>query len=253
MSPRQAAFRAAYRERIAPAYSGLLHVGLIYLIGGAMLFVAIRHIHGPTWAEWLVVPGVAVLCNIFEWFLHAQIMHRPRKGLMGIYKRHTLAHHQFFTQEAPCHESTRDYRIVFFPPYAFITFLAMSAVGAAVLNAIWSSNAAWLLICTTTGMYMNYEFFHWGCHVPDDRIVRHIPFMNTIRRHHIAHHDTAIMMTKNMNLTYPFADWLFGTSDLDRGLLGHLFNGYDTRFVKPIPSKRRGGAARDAAAAMAAE
>ena len=24
-----------------------------------------------------------------------------------------------------------------------------------------------------------------------------------------------------MNLTYPIADWLFGTSDLDRGLLGH--------------------------------
>jgi hypothetical protein len=27
-------------------------------------------------------------------------------------------------------------------------------------------------------------------------------------------------------------DWLFGTSDLDRGLVGHLLNGYDTRFVK---------------------
>jgi hypothetical protein len=27
-------------------------------------------------------------------------------------------------------------------------------------------------------------------------------------------------------------DWLFGTSDLDRGLIGHLLNGYDTRFVK---------------------
>jgi hypothetical protein len=27
-------------------------------------------------------------------------------------------------------------------------------------------------------------------------------------------------------------DWLFGTSDLDRGLLGHIFNGYDTAHVK---------------------
>ena len=35
-----------------------------------------------------------------------------------------------------------------------------------------------------------------------------------------------------MNLTFPIMDWLFGTSDLDRGLLGHLLNGYDTRFVK---------------------
>ena len=35
-----------------------------------------------------------------------------------------------------------------------------------------------------------------------------------------------------MNLTFPIMDWLFGTSDLDRGLLGHVFNGYDVRYVK---------------------
>jgi hypothetical protein len=40
------------------------------------------------------------------------------------------------------------------------------------------------------------------------------------------------MMEVNMNLTFPIADWLFGTSDLDRGIIGHLFNGYDTRFLK---------------------
>lgn len=243
MPVRQAEFRASYRAQIAPAYNGLAHVLLIYVIGGAMLWYAIRQIDTPNWAEWCVVPVVFLLCNLFEWFLHAQIMHRPRKGLMGIYRRHTLAHHQFFTQHEPFHDTTRDYRIVFFPPYALITFLAMSAVGAFVLDVLWSSNAAWLLICTTTGVYLNYEFFHWCCHVRDDRIVRHIPFVNTIRRHHIAHHDTSIMMTKNMNLTYPIADWLFGTSDLDRGLLGHLFNGYDTRFVKRSIRRTRVGAA----------
>ena len=35
-----------------------------------------------------------------------------------------------------------------------------------------------------------------------------------------------------MNLTFPIMDWLFGTSDLDRGLFGHLFNGHDMRFIK---------------------
>jgi hypothetical protein len=35
-----------------------------------------------------------------------------------------------------------------------------------------------------------------------------------------------------MNLTFPVMDWVFGTSDLNRGLLGHVFNGYDSRFVK---------------------
>jgi hypothetical protein len=40
------------------------------------------------------------------------------------------------------------------------------------------------------------------------------------------------MMEVNMNLTFPIADWLFGTSDLDRGLVGTLLNGYDARFLK---------------------
>ena len=75
----------------------------------------------------------------------------------------------------------------------------------------------------------------------DNAFVRRCPFVNTLRRHHRAHHDQAIMMQKNMNLTFPIADWLFGTSDLDRGLLGHLFNGYDTRHVKP--RRRRAAAA----------
>jgi hypothetical protein len=56
--------------------------------------------------------------------------------------------------------------------------------------------------------------------------------VNTLRRHHSAHHNQSIMMERNMNLTFPIADWLFGTSDLNRGLFGHIFNGYSTRYVK---------------------
>jgi hypothetical protein len=41
------------------------------------------------------------------------------------------------------------------------------------------------------------------------------------------------MMGYNMNLTFPIADWILGSSDLNRGLLGHLFNGYSVRHVKP--------------------
>jgi hypothetical protein len=50
-------------------------------------------------------------------------------------------------------------------------------------------------------------------------------------------------MGMNMNLTYPIADWLFGTSDLDRGLIGHVFNGYDNRFIKRNLKKPRATAA----------
>ncbi|HEX3861621.1 MAG TPA: sterol desaturase family protein [Stellaceae bacterium] len=242
MSERQQAFRASYRPRISPWYSGLLHVAVIYAIGIAVWSYGIPRIHQPNWAEWLVVPVVFLACNLFEWWIHRFVMHRPVAGLMGIYRRHTLAHHQFFTDTEPSIDSTRDFRITFFPPYALVTFIAMSTPPAVVLGYLWSANAGWLLLCTTVGMYMNYEFFHWCCHVKNDRVVRHLPFINTIRRHHIAHHDQAIMMERNMNLTYPIADWLFGTSDLRRGLVGHVFNGYGTAYLRADLQQQRSDA-----------
>ena len=242
MPNRQAAFRADYRPRISPWYNGWLHVAVIYAIGGAALWYFIPHIHSPAWTDWLIVPLTVLATNVFEWWIHRFVMHRPVKGFMGIYRRHTLAHHQFFTDKEPTLDDQRDFRITFFPPYALITFIAMSVPAAVLVSLVWSSNAAWLLMCSTVGMYLNYELFHWCCHVKDDSLVRHIPFINTIRRHHIAHHNPAIMMDMNMNLTYPISDWLFGTSDLDRGLLGHVFNGYDTSHVKHNLKKTRASA-----------
>jgi hypothetical protein len=252
MPRRQEAFRADYRTRISPWYSGLLHVFVVYAIGAAALAYAIPRIHGPSWLEWSIVPVVFLASNAFEWWIHRFVMHRPVIGFMGIYRRHTLAHHQFFTDSEPTIDDSRDFRITFFPPYALVTFIALSVPPAFILGALWSANAGLLLICTTVGIYLNYEFFHWGCHVKDDRFIRHVPLMNTIRRHHIAHHNQAIMMEKNFNLTYPIADWLFATTDLDRGLLGHVFNGYDSRHVRTDLKKARAGADEPGIAAVQA-
>jgi hypothetical protein len=68
--------------------------------------------------------------------------------------------------------------------------------------------------------------------VPENALVRRLPLVNTIRRHHAAHHNMGIMMHCNMNLTLPIADWAMKTSDLTRGLAGHLFNGYGDEHVK---------------------
>ena len=232
MSKRQAEFRAEYRPRISPWYSGVLHVVVIYAIGFAALAYCIPRIHQPSWAEWLVLPVVFLASNAFEWWIHRFVMHRPIKGFMGIYKRHTLAHHQFFTHIEPTVDNTRDFRIVFFPPYALVAFMALSLPPAGLLMLLGLPNAGWLLLITNVALYLNYELFHYCCHVKDDRLVRRIPVVNSLRRHHIAHHNTALMMERNFNLTYPIADWFFGTSDLACGLLRHLFNGYDTRFVR---------------------
>jgi hypothetical protein len=237
MPDRQEAFRADYRAHIAPGYSGAIHVAVICAIGIGTLWYLIRRIENPTILDWMVVPATFVATNIFEWWIHRFVMHRPVKGFMGIYRRHTLAHHQFFTQLEPTIGDTRDFRITFFPPYALVTFIAISTVPAVILGILVSRNAGLLLMCTTVGVYLNYEFFHWCCHVKNDRLIQRIPLVNTIRRHHIAHHDPAIMMEMNMNLTYPIADWLFGTSDVNRGLIGVLLNGYSKKHLRILQRK----------------
>ena len=239
MSQRQLAFRADYRIRISPAYRGWVHVALIYLLGAAAIWVSARQITAPRWFEWLVIPAAFALSNVFEWWIHKYVMHRPVKGLMGIYRRHTLAHHEFFTDDEPTLDSTRDFRIVFFPPYALVTFMTLSLLPAAILILLGAPNAGWLLLITNTALYLNYELFHFCCHVKDDALVRRIPLVNSIRRHHIAHHNPAIMMERNFNLTYPVADWFFGTSDLNCGLIKHVFNGYDTSKVRQDLVRRR--------------
>ncbi|HEY6434712.1 MAG TPA: hypothetical protein VIZ17_22285 [Acetobacteraceae bacterium] len=231
MTRRQQAFRADFRARIADAYSGWAHVVLISVIGLAAIWYCARHVGHPAWYEWLVVPASFCIANTFEWWIHRYVMHRPVPGFMGIYRRHTLAHHQFFTDLEPSFDNTRDFRIVFFPPYALVAFIGLSIPPAAILMLLGLRDAGWLLLITNVALYLNYELFHYCCHVKDDRIVRHIPLVNSIRRHHIAHHNTSIMMERNFNLTYPIADWFFSTSDLNCGLLRHVFNGYDRRYV----------------------
>ena len=235
MSERQRNYRQIYRERIASWYNGWLHIAVIYTLGSIALYVYIAHIDKVQWWEWLAVPVVFLVSNIFEWWIHGYMMHRPRswKGARAIYTRHTLMHHQFFTNKEMRFAGHLDWRVTVFPPYALVVFILITIPAALLLGWLFSSNVGWLTMCTTTSIYLIYEFMHFCCHVEENAFVRHCPFVNTIRRHHTAHHNQSIMMERNMNLTFPIADWLFGTSDLNRGLLGHLFNGYDTRYVKP--------------------
>lgn len=232
---KQALFRSAYRERIETWYNGFVHVFIIYAIGLVALAWFASNVTAPIrWYHLAVIPVVVVISNILEWAMHLYVMHRPRKNAIAraIYNRHTLMHHQFFTQENYTIEGIRDFRIVFFPPYTEIAALLIAAPGSLFLGAILGANAGWFSMITVVSLYMIYELFHLCCHVQDNWFVRNMPFVNTIRRHHVAHHDQSIMMDRNMNLTFPIADWLFGTGDLDRGLLGTMFNGYSDRHVR---------------------
>ena len=102
-----------------------------------------------------------------------------------------------------------------------------------LMGMLLGPNAGYISFMTMIAHYLVYETFHFCCHIPDNAWVRRLPFINTIRRHHAAHHNLGIMMHKNMNLTFPLTDWFMGTSDVKRSLLGTLFNGLDETHVDP--------------------
>ena len=118
LGEKQKAFRQSYRSRIGGWYNGMLHVAVIYIIGITAMWIYIQHIDNVLWWEWLTIPVVGLACNLFEWYLHRQVMHRPLKwkGFRAIYDRHTLNHHQFFTDQEMRFRNQADWRVTFFPP-----------------------------------------------------------------------------------------------------------------------------------------
>jgi hypothetical protein len=234
MTERQRKFREQYKAEISPLYNGILHVLITYGTGGLAIWYCLGRMQSPTW-EWLLVVPVFVAGNFVEWFMHRHVMHRRIDvfALRAIYERHTRQHHQYFTDLEQTIDTTREFRIVFFPWRVLMT-IGGGGAGLGLLAAmLLGANAGYVVAITMVGHYLIYETFHYCCHVHDNWFVRHMPFINTIRRHHTAHHNMGIMMKYNMNLTFPIADWVLGTTDLNRGLIGHMFNGYSEKHVKP--------------------
>ena len=233
-SERVAKFRQQYHARLTGWYNGYVHMLVVAATSLAVLYLCIRHIHDVTPLEWLTVPVAFVMMNAFEWHLHKNIMHRPSDNnlLQAIYRYHMLNHHQYFTDEDMTFQNHRDIRITVFPAYAVTVFVLIAVPIAAALGFLISPNVGWLFVSVAAVLALVYEFIHLCCHMEENWFVRNFPLINTARRHHTAHHNTRLMQEVNMNVTFPIADWWFGTSDLDRGLLGHLFNGYDTSHLK---------------------
>lgn len=233
MSDRQRRFREQYKSNISPLYNGLLHIGVMYAVGLGAIWYCLNQLQGATW-EWLILIPVFIAGNFVEWAMHMYVMHRRIDvfALRAIYERHTREHHQYFTDNDITIDTAREFRIVFFP-WRVLMVLGVGGIGLGLLaTLIFNANAGYIVFMTMVGQYVIYETFHYCCHVHENAFVRNMPFINTIRRHHTAHHNQGIMMHYNMNLSFPIADWFMGTSDLRRGLFGHLFNGYDESHIK---------------------
>ena len=205
--------RAEFREtRIPKHYSGYVHLATIVAFSGAVAAVSLAMLNDVKPAEWLTIPLTFLYCNLAEYLGHRGPMHRKTRFLAGIFQRHTVEHHSFFTDEAICFDSPRDYRAVLFPPILLLFFFGFFAVPVgAILYFLVSPNACFLFVFTAILYYLNYELFHFSYHVNPQSWLGRVPVIRRLRRNHVAHHNKALMTRYNFNITYPICDTLFGT------------------------------------------
>ncbi len=197
-------FREKYRiEHVGPRYSGPLHLVFTSALALGTIALALSRVHTPGWAL-LTVPATFLYANVIEYFGHKGPMHKPTRLLRLVYRRHLLEHHAFFTDARMQTDSTRDYKMVLFPPLLIVFFFGVFALPAGLLlSALAGTNVAALFVATAMGYFLSYEWLH---------LAYHLGHGGPLRRHHAAHHDPAQMGRFNFNITFPVCDLIFGTA-----------------------------------------
>jgi hypothetical protein len=204
-------YRDRYRaEKIPRRYSGVLHLCATFTLGLGIIIWAILHLHDVRAVEWLTVPITFIIANLGEYHFHRRPMHHRRAYAKMLYERH-MNHHAFYTVEAMAAESTRDYHIVLFPPWVLAVVLFYVAPVALLFSLFFPHNVPFLFAITAMTYFLNYELLHFAYHQPAGSFLRRIPGVERLSRLHTVHHDPALMATHNFNITYPIADWIFGT------------------------------------------
>ena len=202
------------RDRLAPAiprrYHPLPYFGAANLVALVAIAGALAALHDVQGWEWLVVPVAFLVANLAEYRVHRGPMHHRRPPWTILYVRHVRQHHVYFDDRHMATRNAREYFWVFFPWWA-VALVVITAALFALPLALLSRNAALLFFAIAIGYYLTYEWLHLSHHLPpESRIGRLAPLVR-LRRLHAAHHDPALMASRNFNITFPIGDWLFGT------------------------------------------
>jgi hypothetical protein len=210
-------FRKRYlADEVSANYNGWLHFAVTTIGSLAAIGFAISRVRSPSWAELAAVPVFFLIANLAEYFGHRGPMHHRRPGLMVIFERHTLQHHQYYTHDAMAADSPRDFKMVLFPPIMLVFFLGlMAAPIGLVLGLVFSANLGWLFVATGVSYFLTYEWLHWSYHQPIESWIGRLALVRRLRRHHTIHHNLERMAKTNFNITFPIADTLFGTNARD--------------------------------------
>lgn len=235
---RSRAFRKSYVDSTPGWYRGEMHLGFTLIFTTSVIVYCASRLHNVSWQEWVyVVVPMFLFGNWAEWAGHRYLLHSPRSVLKSAYKRHVSTHHQFFSHRTLEYNGQKEWRALLFPPFAPVLFVFAALPPALVVGMLWSANAGYIAMLTMASYFLMYEGLHTLSHV-EHPLLDHFPLVNTVRRMHILHHNPDFMHTRNFNLTFPICDALFGTSDLDKGVIATLFNGMSDAARKPEDRER---------------
>jgi len=180
--------------------AGTTGIGVAVLVVSTVQLIRLGTTH---FTDWLVVPGVFLLANFFEWRVHKHVLHRRRWPFQVIYDKHTPMHHMVYVEEDMALRSTKEFRLVLIP--------AAGVLGI-VLAASPIAPAGWLFLLTASLYMVSYEVLHLCYHAPQDSFIGRLAFIRVMRAHHAKHHDPRFMQKWNFNVTVPLFDWLMGTT-----------------------------------------
>lgn len=170
-------------------------------------------------AAWLLLPGVWLFANFFEWTVHRYPMHRPLFPRI-MYRNHAQLHHLAFTEETMAMNEPRELSLVMMPWYTIaLLFIAVSPV-AAVAALFGGVPVAGIFYAGAISYFVLYEMLHALYHVPPEHLARYglgpEGWFKRLRAHHTHHHTLRRMAHVNFNVTFPIADVVLGTRERPR-------------------------------------
>lgn len=207
------AFREDFRaSSVDSEYRWRRHV--LALLSCCIVTVTVALVQVEAWQNsyFVVVPCTYVFANLAEYLVHRTLMHRVRWPFEFLYRRHSGAHHRFFTHEEMAIDSFRDLPAVIFPAKVSLFFVAgVGAPVAMLVGWLTTGDIGWLFLAVAVGYYLSYELLHLGVHLPASTRWGGARVVCWVRSHHAAHHDPKRMRHEGFNVTVPLWDTIFGT------------------------------------------
>ena len=113
-------------------------------------------------------------------------------------------------------DAPQDTRVVLFPLVLVGFFFGLIALPIGIgLFLLAGPNPAFLYVATLALYYLSYESLHAVVHLPETHWINRIRWVAQRKAYHRRHHDPRWMSQCNFNISFPIADYLYGTARPD--------------------------------------